>query len=81
MKSDLTLVSTDDLLDELSNRHDALVVSAVKFMNTKSDYVVLRRNSGNRFVCLGLLDTLKSTIVDQELNSQFKVSNNDKGDI
>ena len=59
---DLTFVSTAHLVEELKKRHDAIVISAVRFTDVKGAYKVLRVHNGHRFVCLSLLSNLESII-------------------
>lgn len=76
----LSLVPTDDLLDELFKRHDALVVTGMKFTASNGAYVTLRRFNGNRYVCNGMLDTMQALIVREELNAQYIIPDNKKLD-
>lgn len=77
----LQLVSTEDLLTELQSRHDAIIFSSIRFTKLNGDYVVVRKNSGNRMVCLGLLETLKQKISFEELSSQNIIPYEKKDDV
>ena len=58
----LTFSSTEDLLKELHKRHDALIVSGVKFTNVNGEYVLTRFFRGHHIVCLGLLNNMSSVV-------------------
>lgn len=79
-KIDLTFVSTDAMMDELVKRHDAIVITSVRFTKTDGAYVVLRRRNGNRFVCCGLIDTFRHMIEQEENNAQFIIPPSQSGD-
>lgn len=78
-KIDLTFVSNDDLLNELVKRHDAIVITGVRFTKTNGDYVVMRRRNGNRFVCIGLLDTFRHLIEQEENQAQYQIPPSQQG--
>jgi len=60
--TDLTFIQTKELIDELTKRHDALVVAGIKFTNVKGGYTVTRFHHGHRYVCLGLMANVESII-------------------
>lgn len=51
--SDLSLVSTDDMLDELKTRHDAMIFAAYQNRTDKESWYIRRWDGGN-IPCLGL---------------------------
>lgn len=61
------LATTQELIDELAKRHDAFVVSMVKYIDNKGNYACLRQWKGNNIVCLGLMDVLGHVIQSSEL--------------
>lgn len=69
---DLNLLSTDDLCAELIRRNDFIVIGLLK-LTTPSQYIVTRKFSGSRHVCLGLLSNLMSIINDDENKSLGKM--------
>lgn len=77
----LQLVPTDELIGELQRRHDGMIFSAIRFTKFNGDYVVVRKNSGHRMVCLGLLETLKQKISFEELSSQNIIPYEKKDDM
>jgi hypothetical protein len=68
-KFDLTFCSSDELVKELNKRHDALIISGVKFTNINGEYKVIRNYFGHRLVCLGLLSNMSSLINIEENKS------------
>lgn len=64
--SNLSLVQTNELLEELVRRHDAVVLTGIKFTKTNGEYITFRRYSGNRFMCNGLMSVLESMICMEE---------------
>lgn len=67
--SDLSLISTDDLFEELVNRFDHLVISGIKYTKSDGEYMVMRKWSGNRHTCLGLLTVLSQKIANKEIEN------------
>lgn len=59
---DISLVSTDEMLDELSKRFDALVVCGIKNLTDKNDSMV-RHYSGNTMCCLGAIQVLNDCVL------------------
>lgn len=59
--NDLTLVSTVELVDELSRRFDVLVVSAVRVHPSSLD--VFTKHKGDLVGCLGAAEVLKHHIL------------------
>ena len=51
--TDLSLVSTDDMLDELKSRHDAMIFAAYQNRTLKESRYFRRWDGGN-IPCLGL---------------------------
>lgn len=64
-KQDLSLVATDELLNELYRRHDA-VIFAGKLHRNSIQYTITRKFYGNRDVCLAMCSNLSSIINDAE---------------
>ncbi len=64
---DLSLAPTSDLLEELVRRHDAVVLTGIKFTKENGEYVTFRRYHGNRFVCNGLISVVDQMIAKEEL--------------
>jgi len=68
---DIKLLSTEDLINELCDRHDAMVFSGIRFPDLKKpDYVCVRRWKGMLFLCHGLLNNLISLISLQILKNE-----------
>ncbi len=76
--TDLSLVPTNDLTEELVKRHDAVVLTGIKY--TKEDeYITFRLFSGNRFVCNGLIGVINTMIANDEIGHTMKMNrNNDR---
>ena len=72
--TDLELVSTTDLLREITNRFDTMIFMGMAHQEgTMSDLYC----SGNRFTCLGLLGAA-SRIILQEIKAGHINANNPK---
>lgn len=69
----LTFVDTKQLIDELARRHDAFIILGMKF-KTENNYEVVRFHQGHRYVCLGMLDNMKSLINEIENKSLSAVN-------
>lgn len=65
--NDLSLTATSDLLEELVRRHDAVVLTGIKFTKANGEYVTFRRYAGNRFVCNGLISVVDTMISNEEI--------------
>lgn len=74
-KTDLTFISSKELIDELAKRHDALVVLGMRF-NKLNQYSITRFHAGHRYVCLGMMSNMQSLINDTE-NEQLKYNKED----
>lgn len=68
MTLDLSLVQTSDLLEEIVRRHDAVVLTGIKYTKQNGEYVTFRRFSGNRFTCNGLIGVVSAMIAKEEIN-------------
>ena len=66
-KTDLTFISTDDLVVELMKRHDACIVTGVKFTDVKGDYKIMKRYGGHHFSLLAL-----ATKIIHDINMDVK---------
>lgn len=64
-KKDLTLTPTIDLINEIASRHDALVITGIRF-ETQEKYVLNRHFHGHRYICLGLLSSMENRINEKE---------------
>ena len=65
-KPDLTFVDTEDIVEELIKRYDALVIVGAKFINVNGSYNILKRYGGHPFVMLALLDIVKHEVAHDE---------------
>ena len=67
MENGLDLVSTDELVDQLMERHDCGVIMLGKNRNIvgPSDIEMLRRYKGDIMVTVGLLEHLKMSLLLQ----------------
>lgn len=74
--TDLTLVGTDELLEELYKRHDAVVIAGIRFTKVRGDYEIMRYFRGHRIVCLGMLENVKSFINEEE-NKNYQGSHDE----
>ena len=66
--NDLTLVSEEDLIQELFSRNDHSVFMAIKITKETteaSDIINLRRWKGNTYTCVGLCDSLSKSILNE----------------
>lgn len=59
--TNLTLIPTKELIDELVKRHDGLVVAGIKF-TTQYNFALTKHWCGNHFVCLGMIEDMKHQI-------------------
>lgn len=74
----LELISTNDLLEELVRRHDAVVLTGVKFTNDRNgEYLTFCRHGGNRHACLGLLSVASHKISNEEVQMTKPFSTNE----
>lgn len=64
-KVDLSLVSLEDLTQEIFKRHDSVILACVIHKNALQ-YTVTRRYKGHRYSCLALCSNLASVINDDE---------------
>jgi len=63
---DLTLVSLDDLLEEINKRFDIWVFSGMQLRGRESQEIVtMRKWRGNSATCVGLASQLQFIINDQ----------------
>ena len=67
IKVDLSLVSFEDLWQELCKRHDYCAFVG-KIDKTVPQYLLSRKYKGSRFQCLGIIDLLKRMVEDEEIN-------------
>jgi hypothetical protein len=74
MEYNLSTVSSNDLIQELVNRHDSIIISGIKLQDNKGNYLSLRRFNGNRLHCLGMLEVMKNIISNAEINDSVPVS-------
>ena len=65
---DLSLVSFDDIYNELCKRYDFCVFGSIK-INSPINYVVTRKYKGSRYTCLGLLSNMLSLVNKDENDS------------
>lgn len=72
---DLTFCQTAELIAELTKRHDAIVVTGIRFETNNGGYTVTRHHSGHRYVCLGLISNMESLINPIENSSLGKPIN------
>lgn len=79
MESDLSLVSTDDLLDALIARHDAIIFAGIQNRTTES-YFYTRRWSGGNIMCLGLARFIQKRIEERcdEMDQIEEVDGNEQ---
>ncbi len=59
--TDLTFVSTADIIKEMAKRHDGMVIAGIKF-TTPTNFALTKYWGGNHFVCLGILEDMKHQI-------------------
>jgi hypothetical protein len=69
MANDLSLVPTEEMINELQKRFDHIVFTALKIQDSRNNYIALRRFNGHRIVCIGILDLMKKIILDIEIAS------------
>lgn len=69
---DLSLATTEELVKELLNRHDHACFVGMKVLSVQSGdpkqdckMYFIRRFEGNSHTCMGLLDDLKVSIMDE----------------
>lgn len=74
---DLSLVPTNDLVDEIVRRHDAVILTGIKFTQANGEYMTFRRYTGNRFVCGGLLNVINHMLAMEEINQTIPLKNNE----
>lgn len=60
-KVDLSLISMDELMNEMFRRHDSVIIAGVVH-KTAAQYQVVRRYYGHRYSCLALCSNLASLI-------------------
>lgn len=65
-KTDLILVPTKDLINELAGRHDAMVFSGIRFKSSQGDYILNNHFHGHNYVVLGLLSNLTSKVNNKQ---------------
>lgn len=73
---DLTLIPTNDLVQELINRHDAVVLTGIKY-TTKEEYVTFRIYHGNRFTCAGLIGIMSNMLAKDESGQTIVMNRNE----
>ena len=59
----IQLANTDDLIEELLNRHEHAVFMGIK-LPKENDVISVRRWRGNTYTCCGLCDSLTKHILD-----------------
>lgn len=59
--TDLTFISTKELIDEVARRHDGIVIAGIKF-TSQHHFKLTKHWAGNHFVCLGVLEDMKHQI-------------------
>ena len=68
---DLSLVSLDDILEELKKRFDSCIFAGVR--NTREDRVNMERQYfGDRFVCVALCEMVKELAKDDFFETYSK---------
>jgi hypothetical protein len=67
-KVDLSLISLDDIVQEIFRRHDSVIIGALKYKDV-AHYNVLRKYYGHRHSCLALASNLASLINNDENKS------------
>lgn len=75
--TDLSLVQTSDLIEELVRRHDAVVLTGIKFTKENGEYVTFRRFNGNRFICNGLIGVVNSMIANEEIRQTIAMDSSE----
>lgn len=73
---DLSLVPIDDLLKEISSRHNHLVVVGVKIID-KDNTIYMRRWWGNNHVCVGLIVDASIDIIADHKNREIPLQPGD----
>ena len=64
--TDLQLIGTKEILEELKSRFEHMVFAGVKtHVHKENDSVTVRRYSGNLTVCRGLCSELETDIADE----------------
>lgn len=58
---DLTFIPSKELIDELTKRHDGLVIAGIKF-TSQVHFKLTKHWCGNHFVCLGMVEDMKHQI-------------------
>lgn len=54
-KEELRLVSLNDLIAEIAERHDAFVFMGYRGNDQKGNYSSVKNFKGNHYICMGLL--------------------------
>lgn len=60
----LNLVSTQDLITELENRHDNIVVVGMKNLG-KGNYFTINRYKGDKHYCVAMCEKIKIRLVGE----------------
>ncbi len=76
--SDLSLVPTDDLINEMLRRHDHLVMVGMKVTSAKGEFISFRRWIGNSSINIGLVETAKHLICQEEIQNAVSIRNPDR---
>lgn len=67
---DLSLVSMDNLINEINKRFDFWIFSGMQIRDQDSKIVTLREWRGNSATCAGLASQLQIVIADQYFNNE-----------
>lgn len=67
---DLSLVSMDDLINEINKRFDVWIFSGMQIRDRDTKIATLRKWRGNSATCSGLASQLQIVIADKYFNDE-----------
>ena len=77
-KPNLEFVLTEDLIEELGNRHEHWIFAGIKTnVKNKDDMVTLKRYSGNYTVCSGLASQMQF-LINHDQDDEAEPLDNDE---
>lgn len=72
----LSLIPSEELIDELCKRYDHIGITGIKLTNKNGEYVQLRRWNGHRYLVIAQLQMFNQMLVDQELSTHIPLEGN-----
>ena len=67
--TEISLASTQELIDELKSRHDGMIFCGVNFLDIKGKHDIKHFVHGNKFVCGFLANMLSTMIYNSEISA------------